>query len=486
MPDAWGARRTIVVVGGGFSGTLFALAASLRPGLDVVLVEREAQAGLGLAYGACEGCHVLNVPVARMEVGLVPSFTSWLQASGADLSAALAEAGGELSQAFVPRGLFGAYMVERLEQALAGEGGEPPRLRRVRGEVVQVVERPSPGVVLADGRRIEAAQVVLATGNLPPKPPRGRDGWFYDTPHFIPDPWDARELGKLDPDAPLVLIGTGLTMVDVALKLSLAGHRGPLVAVSRHGLVPAVHQAGGSFEPFLTPEAAPTPVAGLRAIRAAVRKAAAAGVPWHRVMDAVRPAIAAVWSHWPLAEKARFLRHARTYWDVHRHRMAPRIATGFAALTASGQVRTVAGRIAGYQRRPGGVTVSVRHRGAATVERLDVAAVLNCTGPRSDFGDIGLPLFARLREAGRIVPDALGLGLESHGCALVDRYGFASDWLYALGPLTRPAWWEITAVPEITAQVHRLVEELAAGDKPAGADGRAALLADFVNLGEGI
>ena len=31
-----------------------------------------------------------------------------------------------------------------------------------------------------------------------------------------------------------------------------------------------------------------------------------------------------------------------------------------------------------------------------------------------------------------------------------------SDWLYAIGPLTRPAWWEITAAPEINAQIARL------------------------------
>lgn len=481
MSEAWGGRRTLIVVGGGFSGALFALAASLGPAVDVVLVERDADAGLGLAYGACEGCHVLNVPVARMEVGLVPSFATWLRASGADLAEALAEAGGDLAQAFVPRALFGAYMAERLDAALAEQGEGGGRLRRVRGEVVQVVDRPRPGVVLADGRRIEGTHVVLATGNLPPKPPRVRDAGFYDTPRFIPDPWNGAELARLDADAPLLLIGSGLTMVDVALRLSATGHRGPLVAVSRHGLLPQVHQAGGGFEPFLTPEAAPTPAAGLRAIRAAVRRAAEAGVPWQRVMDAVRPAIAAVWSRWPRVEKARFLRHARTHWDVHRHRMAPRVAARFGALVASGQARIAAGRVAGFRRRADGVTVAVRHRGSGRLEALEVAAVINCTGPRSDFGEIGLPLFARLREAGRIVPDALGLGLETRGCAVVDRYGSASDWLFALGPLTRPAWWEITAVPEIAAQVHRLVEELA-----DGGDGRAALLADFVNLGEGI
>lgn len=478
------AEKTLIIVGGGFSGTLAALLAH-RQGMGVVLVERAARAGLGLAYGACDGAHLLNVPVARMEVGLEPSFAAWLTASGADLSAALAEAGGDLAQAFVPRALFGAYMAAQLEAALAA-AGPGPRLRRVRGEVVEVLQRPAPGVVLADGRRFSGTHVVLATGNLPPKPPRGADGDFYDSPRFIPDPWAPGVLAALPPEAPLLLIGTGLTLVDVALQLAASGHRGPLIAVSRHGLLPATHQAGGAFEPFLSPQLAPGPRAGLQAIRAAVRQARAAGVPWPRVMDAVRPAIATIWSHWPQVEKARFLRHARTYWDVHRHRMAPRVAARLAALLQSGQLRTLAGRIRGYDSRPEGVTVTIRQRGGhtrdgGTTQAVTVAAVLNCTGPRSDFAVLGQPPFAALRDGGRIVPDALGLGLESQGCALVDRYGSASDWLYALGPLTRPAWWEITAVPEIAAQVHRLIGDLAAGTvQPVG------LLDDFVNLGEGI
>ncbi|QRG09108.1 FAD/NAD(P)-binding protein [Xanthobacter dioxanivorans] len=482
MLNVWDGRKSIIVVGGGFSGTLFALAASAAPGFDVVLVERERVAGPGLAYGACDPCHLLNVPVARMEVGLKPTFAQWLAGSGADLSEALAEAGGDLAQAFVPRALFGAYLAARLDDALATSGG---RLRRVRGEVMTVLDRPVPSVVLADGRRIEGSHVVLATGNLPPKPPRCRDGGIYDSPLFVPDPWRWEDLPALPADAPILLIGSGLTMVDVALRLAGHGHKGPLYAVSRHGLLPHAHVKGGTFEPFLDPAEASDPVAALRLIRAAVARAAEQGVPWQRVMDAVRPSIALVWSAWPQRARERFLRHGRTYWDIHRHRMAPRLADRLGALAASGQLSVVAGRIAGLERVPGGVAVSVRRRGSARALGLEVARVVNCTGPRSDLAGLAVAPLAGLREAGRVVPDALGLGLETRGAAVLDRYGQASDWLYALGPLTRPAFWEVTAVPEISAQVHRLVEHLSrASLAPHRPDAR--LIADFVNLGEGI
>lgn len=479
------ARTTVVVVGGGFSGTLFALAA-VAARLDVVLVEREAKAGPGLAYGACDPCHLLNVPVARMEVGLKPSFAQWLTASGADLTAAVAEAGGDLARAFVPRALFGAYLAERLEAALATRNG---RLRRLRGEAVRITDRPVPTVTLADGRRIEGTHVVLATGNLPPRPPRTRDGGVYDGPLFVPDPWRWDDIDALAPEAPVLLIGSGLTMVDVALKLAARGHRGPIWSVSRHGLVPHVHAdvAGrlSGVEPFFDPVAARDPVKALRLIRAAAREAMTRGVPWQRVMDAARPALAAVWANWPLQARERFLRHGRTYWDIHRHRMAPRIAEAFEALRGSGQLTVIAGRITSLDSVPGGVAATLRRRHSGRALSLEVARVVNCTGPRTDFAALATPPFEGLREAGRIRPDPLGLGLETRGTALVDRYGHAAAWLHALGPLSRPAFWEVTAVPEISVQVHQLVEELS---RPASRRHRpdARLIAEFVDLGEGI
>ncbi|MFG1372037.1 FAD/NAD(P)-binding protein [Xanthobacter oligotrophicus] len=475
-------RKSVIVVGGGFSGTLFALAASAQDGLDVVLVESARTAGPGLAYGACGPFHLLNVPVARMEVGLKPTFTEWLGQSGADLTDAIAEAGGDLSQAFVPRALFGAYLTARMSEALATRGD---RLLRLRGEVVHVTDRPVPSVQLADGRRVEGTHVVLATGNLPPKPPRCRDGGLYEDPLFVPDPWAGEGLHDLPPETPVLLIGSGLTTVDVALLLDEQGHRGPIWSVSRHGLLPQAHVRGGAWEPFVDPAEASSPLRGMRLIRAAVARAADRGVPWQRVMDAVRPSIAGVWSGWSEREKARFLRHARAYWDIHRHRMAPRIARRLDGLVASGRLKVVAGRIAGFERAPGGLVAHIRRRHSGSALALEVARVVNCTGPRSDFQSFAFPPFDGLRDSGRILPDALGLGLETRGSAVLDRYGHASDWLYALGPLARPAYWEVTAVPEISVQVHRLVEDLA---RPAGRDTLPPerLMADFVNLGEGI
>jgi uncharacterized NAD(P)/FAD-binding protein YdhS len=445
--------RTIAVIGGGFSGALFALKmAQARPQERVILIERDRRPARGVAYGACSPDHLLNVPVSRMEVGFSPGFGQWLLAHGlAPVPAA------ELSDAFVPRTLFGDYMETLFRSALTAGAN----LQLVRGEAVALLDAPASGVRLWDGREVAADVVVLALGNLPPRALRTLGGVAEDGALFAPDPWAHDSLEGLGANDPVLLIGAGLTTVDIALRLAGEGHRGPILAVSRHGLAPQRHQIGGSWRPFLDTAAPGSPAAVMARIRREVRAALAAGAPWQRVIDAARPGVAGVWQGWSVDERRRFLRHARTHWDIHRHRMAPAIADRWEALICGGQLRVIAGQIARVERAAGGASVTIRRRGGAETA-FTAARIVNCTGPRTDFDLLGAPLVADIRRRGLLQADSLKLGLESTSCALVDDAGRASRFLFALGPLTRPAWWEVTAVPEITIQVEALVAQLCA------------------------
>ena len=473
---------TVAVVGGGFSGSVFALKfAQANPSARVVVIERGRIVGRGLAYGACAPDHLLNVPVSRMELGLDPGFADWLMHRRDVLSDALEEAGGELTSAFVPREMFGAYLEERVSDAVSRD--RTRGLNVVRGEAVGLLEFPARGVLLADGREIAADIVVLATGNLPPRPPQSRDAWLYDTPLFVPDPWADDAFDGLEKDAPVVLLGTGLTMVDVALKLAGSGHTGTMQAISRRGYLPLAHLAGGSWPAFHDPKTHASPRALMRLLRDEADKAKAQGVPWQRVMDTMRPAVARVWNGWSTAERAQFIRHLRPRWDVHRHRMAPRIAGRLEALTLSGRLRVMGGRVNGYRRGVDGVDVMFRRRGTTQEHVLSAARVINCTGPRSDMDRLAFPMLADLRRRGLIAPDALGLGIETDDCAALGSAGHVSPWLYALGPLTRPSWWEVVAVPEINAQIDRLVRHISAGPGPYE---EPSLAEAFSDLGAGI
>ncbi len=472
--------KIVAIVGGGFSGALLGLKLrEARPDWRIDIIEAKPRIGRGIAYGACAPEHMLNVPVARMELGLSPGFADWL-ARGGEMEDAVAEAGGDMAAAFAPRRLFGDYIEAQLKTAVTTRGRAG--LHVIRGEAVRLLAAPRRGLLLTDGREVEADIVVLAMGNLPPRPPGGPDRWLYDTGTFIPDPWAVDAFQDLEDDEPLLLIGTGLTMVDVALHLDKRGHRGAVLAVSRRGLLPQTHRAGGNWRAFLQGRIPASPLALLRLVRQEVARAQEQGVPWQRVFDAIRPAVPTIWESWSAEQRRQFVRHLRPRWDIHRHRMAPRVANALHDLMQSGRIETLGGRIAGFREIPAGVAVTVRARKGG--ERLfEAGRVINCTGPGADFGRIAIPLIADLRERGAARADPLGIGFETSDCAVLDANGRASDWLFALGPLTRPAWWEIVAVPEIKIQIDRLVDHLVS-EVPAGS--RRLTTSDFLDIGEGI
>ena len=460
----------IAVIGGGFTGSLFALKLALaRPDWTVALIEKGAHPGRGLAYGACEPHHLLNVPVSRMEVGLQPAFAEWLGGRPCLLGEALEESAGVLDDAFVPRQLFGDYMEQRLSDALSRGA-----IRRLHGEVLKIDRNPR-RLVLSDGSHVPADTVVLATGNLSSRLPLQANA----SDRILTDPWRRGALDRIQRDDSLLLLGTGLTMVDMLLTLRGGGHKGPIHAVSRHGLLPKAHSAGHSWPAFLDSGASPREA--LHTIRENIQLAEAQNIPWQRVFDAVRPVVALLWQGWTLGQRAQFLRHLRTRWDVHRHRMAERIAFFIDELLRNGFLTVTAGRVLAVDEHKDGLTALIRLRGKRA-QTVEVDALINCTGPAIDLRTTQHPLLGDLLHKGLVRSDPLGLGLETSDCAAIGANGVRSDWLFALGPLTRPAWWEITAVPEINAQVDRLVRQIARSET----DLFRPLTEVFLDIGAGI
>jgi uncharacterized NAD(P)/FAD-binding protein YdhS len=460
----------VVVIGGGFSGTLFALKlASARSDWTVHLVESRFRAGRGLAYGACEPQHLLNVPAARMEVGLRPRFAEWLRSRPGFLREALDESKGVLADAFVPRQVFGDYLEQRLVEALSAGS-----IRLIHNEAVGITRAPRQ-IVFADSRVLPVDTVVLATGNLTSHLPFRAKA----SGRIINDPWQPGALDQIKPGDSVLLLGTGLTMIDMLLVLRSRGHEGPLHAISRHGLLPKSHVPGGSWPAFLHPGM--TPLQALRAIRANVAQAESLSIPWQRVIDAVRPVVASLWHSWGLGQRSQFLRHLRTIWDVHRHRMADRISGLVNDLLWNGVLTITAGRVLTVDERKGGLTAMIRPRGQNALI-IDFDAIINCTGPAIDLRHTCHPLLRTLLSDGQVRSDPLGIGLDTEDCAAMGSDGKRSDWLYALGPLTRPAWWEITAVPEINAQIDRLVHQFSQGESEPS----RPLAAIFLDIGAGI
>ncbi|MCW5773812.1 MAG: FAD/NAD(P)-binding protein, partial [Rhodospirillaceae bacterium] len=425
-------KNRIAIIGAGFSGSLLAVQLLRRflPRAQIHLIEKDAQFGRGLAYSTGNPGHLLNVRASRMSAFAdePDHFLRWLarEADAGRIDRHLPVG----PESFVPRRLYGTYIQDLLGNEI-WKTGRGKSLHLVPDEALAIRPRGDGiAVELASGRHLAVDIAVLATGNVPQQ--EGASDRFAN-------PWNPAALAGLDRDAPVLLAGTGLTMVDTAISLAEQGHRGTIHAVSRRGLLPRSHGAAPplpGIDPFAV---SPFGVVGLlRAVRGAVREAAKTrGMPaaWRSVVDALRPHTGAIWRALSDVEKRRFLRHLRPWWDVHRHRMAPEVATRIAEMLGRRQLQVSAARIERIERAPAGLAVVLRRRGAEARETLRVARFIDCTGPQCDYARIADPLIRNLLEQGAARPDSLHLGLDvAEDAALIDRWGVPSPRLYALGP----------------------------------------------------
>ncbi|ACA20887.1 pyridine nucleotide-disulfide oxidoreductase family [Methylobacterium sp. 4-46] len=445
----------VAVIGAGFSGTMAALHLSrlLPPGRQVLLCEQSAVFARGLAYAT--GCpdHLLNVRAANMSAfpDAPEDFSRWLERCGLDdLACIRATPAG----VFAARGLYGRYLTELLVGALTGEAS--PRLLLENDAVVDLAPAPEGfRLTLAAGRVRAVSGVILACGKL-----RGGRDW---TTRYRLDPWDEAPLDGLRADMPVLVVGTGLTMVDAVAALRRRGFPGPVLALSRHGYLPQVHAPAAPWPaPALSEAERLSARLLLRRLRAEAARAAAAGSDWRGVIDGLRAGSVALWRGLPEAEQRRFLRHLRSVWDVHRHRMAPPAAEIIAREREAGGLSILRGRVEAVADQAGFALVRIRERGAPTPRDLAVQRILDASGvasvARSDD-----PLLRRLMQRGVVRPDAHGLGLAAaEDLALIGADGTAGRPLWTLGPLLRGTLWECTAVPDIRGQAAALAATVAA------------------------
>ena len=186
------------------------------------------------------------------------------------------------------------------------------------------------------------------------------------------------------------------------------------------------------------------------------------GSDWRAVIDSLRPVTHKIWQSLPLVEQKRFLRHLRSYWEVHRHRIAEPIAEQLAEQIRTGTLQLHAGRVTEYREDSTSVHLAYRDRESGETKTLRVDRIVNCTGPDSDLRKVGSPLLTNLFEAGLARPDEVALGLDvAADGAVLDAQGRPSAFLYTVGPLLKGKLWESIAVPELRVQIADLAKQLA-------------------------
>jgi len=453
------AKRPIAVIGAGFSGTIATLhlIKRLPPDRPILLCERAPEFGRGVAYATGDHDHLLNVRAANMSALADEPlhFQDWIQrrVAGGQTPDGLHRTSAGL---FASRGLYGQYLRSILDYAMR-EAACRAQLRLFPDEVTDVVPLAQGGfeIVGAGGQRLPVESVVLAVGNLPAEE--------SDDARICTYAWSEKARRPLTSDLPVMIVGTGLTMVDIAVSMRRRRFGGGIIALSRAGLLPARHAVA---KPWPTPELTVAEQVSVRALtarlRAEIRLAAAQGVDWRAVIDSMRPVTARIWGRLPLAERNRFLRHARRYWDIHRHRMAPPHADMIDAMLGDGSLRIAAGRIRHIESGVESVRVTYAPRDGSGLTTIEVQRVIMANG-LEHVSRTRDPLLQRLLDRGLVRLDSQGLGIDvTDSLNAIQANGSVSGHVWALGPIVRGVFWECVAVPDIRIQAAHVADSIVA------------------------
>ncbi|HET8534632.1 MAG TPA: FAD/NAD(P)-binding protein [Sphingomicrobium sp.] len=429
-------RAPVVIVGGGFSGTMVAANLASR-GIRSFLIEANGLAGQGAAYSTKAPAHLLNIRANNMG--------AW-----ADDPGHFAAAEGIEPDSFAQRRRYGRYLRAILRQSI-----DKGLVQLIDARAVEASQDATGWHIrLEDGGVVDSRALVLATGNQPPAElPFAKEAGD----RLINNPWGEAAQSAISDAASaghdVLIVGTSLTMVDTVLSLDEAGHRGAIVALSRRGKIPL---AGGLHDPAPV-EWTELPPLKVREFAKWLRNRARL-VDWRSAIDSLRPHSHRIWQSFSMEEKRRFLRFGRPWWGIHRHRIAPEVAAKVAKLVSERRLEIVAGRIVMVEPKNGGLAVTIRRRGKAKAEppRL-FGHIFNCTGPLADIRRTGEPLLRQLLDDGLVRPDELSIGFA------VDERSRAgpAERLWALGTLTKGRYWEMIAVPDIREQAAAVAEDIA-------------------------
>jgi uncharacterized NAD(P)/FAD-binding protein YdhS len=446
--------HSIAIIGAGLSGRLLVLnlLRYATPGnnVKIMLIDREDENSMGPAYPTGEPYLLLNVPALRMgALSEDPGhFLKWIQNRG--ISAAEWD--------FLPRYLYREYILELTHWSVS-ENRDFTQFEYICGEVLDIeIINGRARIHLGQNDDVFADTVVLALGNFPPRDPPIQNLNALKSRRYVRNPWSSDAITSLSPHGTVVFIGTGQTMIDLAISLHMRNHKGNIVAISRHGYLPMTHkdfQVYGSFYEEIKDYKSLLDI--FRIVRKHLARAEGMGIDTRAVIDSLRPDTQKIWMGFPPEEKLRFIRHVFRFWEIIRSRIPPESESIINLMISSGHLKILAGRIIDFAEKAGSMEVQYIMRGETYRNAAEAELVINCCGPESDYTRIDHPLVRSLMSRGFIRPGPAHLGIDAlPNGAIIGREGGRSKVLYTLGSTVRGVLWEVLAVPEIRVQAEQL------------------------------
>lgn len=454
--------KTIAIIGGGFCGTmtLIQLIKQSESALNLVLINKIDNSPRGIAYSTYNSKHVLNVPAAKMSAfpDEPDHFINWIK-SKPDYKDFIDD---ELPDTFLPRNIYGHYLDE-IYNSVINNLPEFINLKIIIDEAIDVnVSENGAEIILKNSEPLFADKIVLALGNFIPDNPKIQDNSFFNSDKYFQNPWQKESVLNLERDGSVLIIGTGLTMVDNVISLTDNGFNGKIYAVSTNGYFPLSHKKRKPYTDIIEELHPPYEISKLFSIfRRHIKHVLSKGITGEAVVDAVRPKTQEIWLSLSLNDKIRFMSHIRHLWGVARHRLPKNIYFQMQDLISKGRLEIIGGRLKELKEISGMVYVVIKERKNQELREFIVNRVINCTGPMTDISRIDLPLISNLYKKGLITHDEMKLGINAlPDGTVIQKDNSVSPFLFTIGSLLKGILWESTAVPELRVQAKALAGEL--------------------------
>jgi len=444
----------ITIIGGGVSGVFLAIQimrSKTDLPLTITLVEKENEPWLGVAYSTDKPFHLLNVRASRMSAlqGEDDHFLDWLHQHNYDIAA----------NDFAPRLVFRKY-VEDVLQTTLHEKPANVELTWLRNSVIDIkqINEHEAAIYLNDGQQFVSNLIVLALGNFTTHSPLTQDPALAGNDAYYDNPWAWNIFDDLKNDARVVILGTGPTMIDTVLTLHHQEHKGQIIALSRHGLIPAKHLLSEPYPDFSNEMKDITSLTeAVMIVRKHIAIAEKNGIGWRAVIDAMRPFTQNFWINFTLRAKRDFLKYYKTFWEVSRSRMPEECATIIEKMIDERSLVVIPGRVTKFERHGAGIKVSFSNTKTREKDLLIADTVINCMGPGLNFEKIKDPLVESLVKQGLICNSAASVGINAlPDGTIIKKDGSPSEIMFTLGSLLRGILWETIAIPEIRMQAQQL------------------------------
>ena len=449
--------KKVLIIGGGFSGMMIAVNLLMEDtNVLITIVNDTYKPALGAAYSTKNNVHLLNVPAGKMSAfANKPSdFIDWLK-SKKEYAYLLTDT---IENEFIPRTIYGTYLAEIVEKYKSH-----PKINWINGTACDIkITNQGYDVVLKNNDTYSGDFLILASGNILPSNPPIKNESFYSSKNYFRNPWNDSFLYKMNRNKPVLIIGTGLTMIDCVLSLKSIQFKEKIYAISPRGYIPKPHSKAEVYPDFYAEIKDQSLLVILKAVRKHIKIAEDTGIPWQSVIDSLRPYVQNIWKSFTDKEKQQFISHVRHIWGVARHRLPQHIHSEIEDLIKTGQLEIIGGRINNIiETIENELDVEVLLRKQKSYKTIKASCAINCTGPQTNYETIENELYKNLIRKKIILPDTNRLGIKATiSYEVLKSENTVHKNMYAIGSLLRGVLWETTAVPELKQQAYCIAQQI--------------------------